>query len=46
MKQTRKYVITRRPRRPVSISIAAAKKGWRTRRKIARAKAAVSELAL
>jgi hypothetical protein len=37
MKRTRKYVIRQKPRRHVSVSVAAAKKGWRTRRKLARA---------
>jgi hypothetical protein len=46
MKRTRKYVIRQKPRRHVSVSVAAAKKGWRTRRKLARKEAAVSELAL
>jgi len=36
----RKYVIRQRPRRSVSVSIAASKKGWRTRRRMARKKEA------
>jgi hypothetical protein len=42
----RKYVIKKRPRRSVAVSIAASKKGWRSRRKRNRAQAAIAELAI
>ena len=38
----RKYEIKKLPRRSVSVSIAASKKGWRTRRRMARKKEAAA----